>query len=88
VCEHVMISAVAIFVGIIIGGITCDLFVPLLQMAYSAEQQILPFKVVAYGQDYLRLYAVVISMLLVGFAVLGTIISKIKISQALKLGED
>lgn len=88
VWEHILISAVAIFIGIIIGGITSDLFVPLLQMAYSAEQQILPFKVVAYGQDYLRLYTVVTTMLIGGFAVLGTLISRIKINQALKLGED
>ena len=47
VCEQILISGTAILIGIIIGGITSDLFVPLLQMAYSAAQQVPPFKVAA-----------------------------------------
>lgn len=88
VCEQVLISGTAILVGIIIGGIASDLFVPLLQMVYSAAQQVPPFKVAAAREDYIRIYVVILMMLTVGLSVLGFIISRIKIHQAIKLGED
>jgi putative ABC transport system permease protein len=88
VCEQVLISGTAIIIGIIIGGITSDLFVPLLQMVYSAVQQVPPFKVAAAREDFIRIYFVVLAMLSIGLSVLGVIISKIKIHQAIKLGED
>ena len=88
VCEQILISGTAILIGIIIGGITSDLFVPLLQMVYSAAQQVPPFKVAASREDYIRIYSVVLTMLGIGLSVLGVIISRIKIHQAIKLGED
>jgi putative ABC transport system permease protein len=87
-CEQVLISGIAILVGIIIGGITSDLFVPLLQLVYSAAQQVPPFKVVAAREDYIKIYIMVLFMLSIGLSILGMIISKIKIHQAIKLGED
>jgi putative ABC transport system permease protein len=88
VCEQILISGTAILVGILIGGITSDLFVPLLQMVYSAAQQVPPFKVAAAQEDYIRIYSVVLTMLAIGLSVLAVIISRIKIHQAIKLGED
>lgn len=88
VCEQILISGTAILTGIIIGGITSELFVPLLQMVYSAAQQVPPFKVAAAREDYIRIYSVVLVMLGIGLSVLGVIISRIKIHQAIKLGED
>lgn len=88
VFEQVLISCAAIVVGIIVGGISSQIFVPLLQMVYSSAEQVPPFRVIASGEDYIKIYAIVGFMLLVGFAVLSRIISKIKIDQALKLGED
>lgn len=86
--EQILISFVAILAGIVIGGITCDLFVPLLQIAYATAAQVPPFQVVASPEDYNRIYLIVGCMLAGGFAILGVLISKINISQALKLGED
>ncbi|MHB1421575.1 MAG: ABC transporter permease, partial [Bacillota bacterium] len=88
VCEQVLISGIAIFMGILIGSIASSLFVPLLQLVYSAAEQVPPFKVIAYGSDYIKIYIVVLSMLTFVFAVLFTLISRIRIDQVLKLGED
>ncbi len=88
VWEQLLISGVAVFVGILIGGVVSDLFVPMLQLAQSAAQQIPPFRVVAHREDYLKIYGVVAFMLSLGLLVLGAIINKIKIAQAIKLGED
>ena len=86
--EQVLISGVAIFIAIIIGGITSDLFVPLFQSMYSVSEQVPPFRVIALRSDYIKVYIIIFAMLLSGFAILGRLISKIKISQAIKLGED
>ncbi|NLO82086.1 MAG: hypothetical protein GX094_03375, partial [Clostridiales bacterium] len=47
-----------------------------------------PFKVAAAQEDYIRIYSVVLTMLAIGLSVLAVIISRIKIHQAIKLGED
>ena len=88
ICEQVLISVVSIFVGLIIGGIACDLFVPLLEMVYSAADQVPPFHVVASRADYLKIYAIVGVMLTAGIGILAVLINKIKVAQAIKLGED
>lgn len=88
VYEQILVSGVAIFAAIFIGGITSDLFVPLFQSIFDASTQVPEFAVIPDRGDYLKLYAVIGAMLLTAFAVLGRLIGKIKISQALKLGED
>lgn len=86
--EQILVSGVSIFAAIFIGGIASDLFVPLFQTLYDAAERVPGFAVIPLRSDYIKLYIVIAAMLLVGFIVLGRLISKIKISQALKLGED
>ncbi len=88
VFEQVMISGAAILMGLIIGGVMSSLFVPLLGLVYGAAEQVPPFSVIASRADYYRLYAVVGGMLAAGFAMLGILVKRIKVSQAIKLGED
>lgn len=86
--EQLLVSGVAVICSIVIGGIASDLFVPLFRSMFTAQSKMLPFTVTALRSDYIKIYILILLMLGVGFAVLGRIISKIKISQALKLGED
>lgn len=86
--EQVMISLIAIVMGIVIGGISCKLFMPLLQVVGKAAEQVPPFRLIASRQDYIKLYAIVSFMLIGGFATIGVMVSKIKIAQVIKLGED
>lgn len=86
--EQLLVSGVAVICSIVIGGIASDLFVPLFRAMFTAQSKMLPFTVTALRSDYIKIYILILLMLGVGFAVLGRIISKIKISQALKLGED
>lgn len=86
--EQFLITGAAIIAGIFIGSITGQIFVPLLQMVYSAEEQVPPFKIISDSGDFLRLYIVFTLMLVVAMITLWRIITRINISQALKLGED
>ena len=88
VFEQIMISGVAIFIGLLVGGVMSQLFVPLLGLVNSAAEQVPPFTVVASRADYFRLYAVVGVMLAAGLALLGVLVRRIKVAQAIKLGED
>ena len=86
--EQVLISLVAIVMGIVIGGLSCRLFMPLLQVMGAAAEQVPPFRLVAARQDYIKLYSLVTFMIVGGFALIGAMVSKIKIAQVIKLGED
>ncbi|MCL1883216.1 MAG: ABC transporter permease [Defluviitaleaceae bacterium] len=84
--EQFFITILALIIGATVGEITARLYVPLIQLAYS--NQIIPLTVVMQARDYANLYIVMAAMILFCLAVLIAFISKIRIDQALKLGED
>jgi putative ABC transport system permease protein len=86
--EQLFITLTSVFIGALVGEIASRLFVPLIQISYSASEQVIPLLVVTEARDYMNLYVTIGLMIAVCLIVLGVIISKIKIAQALKLGED
>ncbi len=86
--EQALISGSAILSGLFTGALTSKLFVPLFQIVYSAQELVPPFHVVMQRADYYKVYIILALMLAVGLTILGVMISRIKIAQALKLGED
>jgi putative ABC transport system permease protein len=86
--EQFLITGVSVLFGMIIGIETGDLFIKFLQMSFSSAQQVPPFRIVSYWQDYAKLFITVAVMLVTGLSVLMVIISRLRIDQALKLGED
>ena len=70
------------------GKLTSQLFVPIIQMAYSSAEQIIPLEIQTATDDTMKLYIVVGLVMIVCMVILGWMIKKIKIAQALKLGED
>jgi putative ABC transport system permease protein len=88
VTEQLLISGSAILMGVFTGAKASELFVPLLQVVYKASELIPPFRIIMERADYLKVYMIIGVMLLIAFFVLGWLISKIKMAQALKLGED
>lgn len=87
-CEQLLITGSSILAGIELGNLTSKIFVPLFQMVYGAEGQVPPFKVVSDINDYFRLYVIVAFMLVLCFFIIGRLLSRLNVSQALKLGED
>ena len=86
--EQLFITGVSIGAGIGVGILTSRVFVPLIQIASSSADQVIPLEIVSESSDYVRLFAVIGVAIFVCLGILGWLISKIKISQALKLGED
>ncbi len=86
--EQLLVSGAAVAASVFIGGIASDLFVPLFQSLFNSYDTVPPFSVAPLRSDYIKVYVIIGVMLIICFAILGRIISKIKVSQALKLGED
>ena len=86
--EHGFITLSAIGIGAFVGIICSRLFVPLIQVAYTAAEQVIPILIVVNRQDYLNIFVMLGATILICMVILIGYISKIKIDQALKLGED
>ena len=70
------------------GHLAAKFYIPLIQIAYSDAGSALPLVLVSDSNDLFRLLMVVGAVMLLCMVILGWLISKLKITQALKLGED
>ena len=86
--EQVFLSLLSIVVGAFVGKLTSDLYVPLIQTAYSTAGQMIPLSMVSSQEDIIKLYIVVGVVIVIALVILARLVQKIKIAQALKLGED
>lgn len=86
--EQVLVSGVAVAVGFLVGSLTSRLYAPLLQVANSAGEIVPPFRIISLVADRLRIGAFVFVMLALGFAILSVFLTRIRIHQAVKLGEE
>lgn len=86
--EQVFISGMSIAVGAVVGRLTAKLYMPLIQLAYAASDNALPLELISHSTDSIRLFAVIGMVMLVCMFILGALISRMKVTQALKLGED
>lgn len=86
--EHVFGSLIPIICGILIGVVAAQMFVPLIQLAYTATYSTLETLVITSARDMFNLGLCVVVMLVICFVVIGRLLRNMKIAQALKLGED
>ena len=86
--EQIFISGLSIAMGAGIGVLASRLYIPLIQLAYSASDQSVPLAILIQSGDMIRLFVIVGLVLLLCMVVLGVLIRRINISQALKLGEE
>ncbi|MDE7328039.1 MAG: FtsX-like permease family protein [Lachnospiraceae bacterium] len=86
--EQIFSSLLSIGCGAVIGVLASRMFVPMIQIAYSAANQVLPLELITQGSDMVRLFGVIGLVLIVCLAILARQVFRMKIAQALKLGED
>lgn len=86
--EQIFSSGVSILIGTMIGLLASRMFVPLVQIFYASTDQAIPLEVVNKALDMVRLFSIIGIVIIICMIVLGKLISRINISQALKLGED
>ena len=86
--EQLFISGAAVLAGFAIGRFASQLFVPLLQIVQNPDQTVPPLRVISLVVDQLRIAGFVTVMLFLGFAILSVFLARIRIHQAVKLGEE
>lgn len=86
--EQIFTAGLSIVLGIVIGKVASRLFLPFLQTADSSRTQVPPFRVIFNSQDTMQLYLVTGVMMLTGAALLFLHIRRLRVHQAVKLGEE
>lgn len=88
VSEQLFTGGFAVVIGIALGKVASDMFVPVLQTAYSAGEQILPMGIHVNVSDIVKLYTVIFLVIALCIFVISSLIKRLNITKALKLGEE
>ncbi len=83
--EHLMTSGVSVAVGISIGYLTSYLYLPVLKKTFKT---MLPLTLSYNNADNIKIYIIVAIMIVSGIAVLSEYINRLKINEAVKIGEE
>lgn len=86
--EQILISGVSIAAGVLIGDAASTLYMPLFKILNRTDGSSIPYKIITLASDYLKIYAILGFILVICFAVLSRIMLRIRIDQAVKLGEE
>ncbi len=86
--EQILTGCVAIGFGVGIGWLASRLYVPIIQIAYSDSARVLPLKLITQNSDLVRLLVIIGVVFVACLVVIIRQVLSMKISQALKLGED
>ena len=86
--EQIFSGILSIVFGAGVGLVASRMYVPMIQIAYAAEKQVLPQSLITDSADMVKLFVVIAVMLCICIAVLIRNIAAMKITNALKLGED
>ncbi|MDF2628326.1 MAG: permease component [Symbiobacteriaceae bacterium] len=86
--EQILSVGLGVGVGTGLGLAAAKLFVPFLQQGTDVTSRTPPFLIVADPADRIRLYVVLLFMLIAGLGGLMTVISRMRVHEAVKLGED
>lgn len=88
ILEQLFSGILSVLVGIGIGKLASGMYVPMLQMAYAADNQVLPMQLYTNPSDMLRLYTALAVVMTVCLLILLIIVFKLNVAKALKLGEE
>ena len=86
--EQLLLSVIPMLAGLGIGYLAAVLFVPMFEFGVVAAETVPPFKVMLMTGDFVRVIVIAAVTIFSAILVLATMVSRMKISQTLKLGED
>ena len=86
-CEQFLVSGLSVIAGVGVGMLVSNYYVSLIQIGYSTGCR-LPLITASDNIDTIRLFIVMGVMLAACMAVLGVTVRRIRIAQAIKLGEE
>ena len=88
VSEQVLVTVSSLLIGGVLGIVTAQLFVPLIQLSYTAADLVIPLILSVEPTDFIALYSILALMVVLCIGALAVYTSRVNVSQILKLGED
>ncbi|MCH5333928.1 MAG: ABC transporter permease [Agathobacter sp.] len=88
ILEQIFSGIFSVFAGFLVGRVSSDMFVPILQNSYAGADQVLPMKLITNMSDLLRLYGVTAFVMAACLLVITGIVFRLNVAKALKLGEE
>ncbi len=86
--EQLFTTGLSVAAGLGLGTLASRLFLPFLQSGDQAGRQVPPFRIVFDSDDTMKLYAATGIMLAAGACLLVLQLRRLRITQAVKLGEE
>lgn len=86
--EQVAVVGAGVAAGTGLGRLAAELFIPFLQWATDALARTPPFVIAGAGTDQVRLYLLLLLMLAAAVAALAVALGRMRIYEAVRLGED
>lgn len=86
--EQLFSGVLAVISGIGIGFLSSKMFVPIIQLSYASDTQVLPLKLIVRSEDLYRLYGVIGGVMILCLIALISILFHMNVTKALKLGEE
>lgn len=88
VLEQIFLTLVSIFAGVVSGGMATVLFGRLFAIVYLPKKHSIPLENIIAVQDVVRLFAVLFIAVILCMVMIRSIVKRLNIAEALKLGED
>ena len=86
--EQLFSGVLAVLAGVGIGELSSKMFVPIIQLSYASETQVLPLRLITSTEDMIRLYGVIAGVMVICLIVLIALLFHMNVTKALKLGEE
>lgn len=86
--EQLLTSGVAMIIGTLVGLMCSKFYVEFFRLSASYSEQVPPFRVISELGDRMKVYGFIGTTMILGLGILIYLLSRIKISNVIKLGED
>ncbi len=86
--EQLLMALSAVVAGVVLGSVAGRIYVPAMQVVATAAERVPPMRVVAQRNDFIRLYAIAAVTIAAGALVVRGLIGRLRIHQAIKLGQE
>jgi len=86
--EQFLMALSAVVVGVVLGAVAARIYVPTMQVVATAAERVPPLRVVALTSDFVRLYAIAAATVAAGALVVSGQIGRLRIHQAIRLGQE
>lgn len=88
VLEQLLTLGASSLIGVLAGKLSGEMFIPLIKRLWYENKYVIPAYNLQYAREYMLLVIVFVIVFMASFIVLARYIKRLKINQAIKLGED